>query len=257
MPRAPFSSSPARTPSPLRSPMLCAPLVLSLVALAQQPLWTSDGGAKGGRFGHSVALAKIGGASYCVVGSPEDDTVAVNAGAVRVFSLALGIPVVTRYGLAAGERFGSSVAALDVNGDGDDDIAVGAPYADGGGTDAGRVVIFSSLTATQLASFSGGSAGDNFGASIPLSSSFAGPDRRMLAVGAPLRDGTAASNVGAVYLYELFPAAAPALIDIAFGTQGGEQLGTSVALRAGFWFSVVPPTLVLAGSPAYDAGGFL
>ena len=46
-------------------------------------------------------------------------------------------------GAAAGDQFGAAVGtAGDVNGDGYDDVVVGAPYNDAGGTDAGRAYVF-------------------------------------------------------------------------------------------------------------------
>jgi hypothetical protein len=69
-------------------------------------------------------------------------------------------------GRAAGDRFGTSVALLgDVDGDGADDLAVGAPLANGEQTDVGAVYVFdragagvtASVTSLADATFVGGS----------------------------------------------------------------------------------------------------
>ena len=63
--------------------------------------------------------------------------------------------------------FGGAVTDLgDLNGDGYDDVAVGAPQDDSAGTDAGRAYVFSGRDGTILLSLPGESAGDNFGNAV-------------------------------------------------------------------------------------------
>ena len=81
-------------------------------------------------------------------------------------------------GLAANDRFGVSLISGDLNGDGIDDLVVGASQADEGGTDAGSVyVFFGPLPASGLLNASeadlrftgdGTVAGDRFGSSVSL-----------------------------------------------------------------------------------------
>ena len=77
------------------------------------------------------------------VGSPLADSNGVDAGWVYVYQ---GDPqqvnqLVRHTGEASGDRFGYAVAKLDDgNGDGSDELLVGAPYHDATGTDAGMSI---------------------------------------------------------------------------------------------------------------------
>ena len=67
-------------------------------------------------------------------------------------------------GEAAGDNFGGSVASAgDVNNDGFDDLIVGAPQNNAGGTDAGRAYVFSGQSGDTIYVFTGESANDFFG----------------------------------------------------------------------------------------------
>jgi hypothetical protein len=95
-----------------------------------------------------------------------------------------------------GDRFGSSVATGDVNGDGFDDLIVGVPFEDIGAapkTDAGAVqVLFGSPTGLVAAGNKFISIdpedGDHFGTAVAAADMFAGPEAD-LAVGGPGEDG--------------------------------------------------------------------
>ena len=104
------------------------------------------GGASGGELAHALAAGELDGATGAdlAVGAPTETGVAgTAAGAVHIYSGGAegigAVPALSLAGGAAQARFGRAVAVLDWNGDGQRDLAVGAPGADGGN---GRVLIF-------------------------------------------------------------------------------------------------------------------
>jgi len=121
----------------------------------------------GAQFGHAVAaLGDVDGddlADYAV-SSPFESS---GRGKVRVFSGATGTVIRNFEGTEEGERFGNCIApAGDLNGDGIQEIVIGAPTADSNGTDAGRVVLASVVTGQIMATLVGEDPGDFFGQSV-------------------------------------------------------------------------------------------
>lgn len=97
---------------------------------------------------------------------------------------------------AAAQYFGSSLAALDANGDGVTDLAVGSPgYAGSTGYGTGAVRVYSG-TDGSLLSFATGVASSQYGAAIANAGDQDGDGRDDLYVGAPIVN----SNRGAVYV---------------------------------------------------------
>jgi len=105
-------------------------------------------------------------------------------------------------GVSAGDYSGSSVSAAgDINGDGIDDLVIGAPYADSNGTDSGATyVIFgntlglpnplnlSSLNGTNGFKINGVNAGDYSGFSVSAAGDINGDGIDDLIIGAPYAD---------------------------------------------------------------------
>jgi hypothetical protein len=134
------------------------------------------GAAQGDGFGVSVAGAgdvNKDGFGDIIVGAHYNDAGGTDAGRAYIFSGGKTLdrnPDVTMTGVAARDYFGISVAgAGDVNGDGYDDVIVGADRNDAGGADAGRAYIFfggSSMDGTADIILTGSLAQDNFGRAV-------------------------------------------------------------------------------------------
>jgi hypothetical protein len=143
-------------------------------SMDNSPDVTMNGVAAGDRFGNSVSSAgdvNNDGYDDVVVGAYlRNAGLGANQGSAYIFyggSSMDNSPDVTMDGEAAGDYFGQSVSqAGDVNGDGYDDVIVGAYYQ--GATDVGRAYIFyggSSMDNNADVTFTGEAASDRFGCS--------------------------------------------------------------------------------------------
>lgn len=140
--------------------------------------WTGEGDQKGERFGFSVGTAgDVNGDGFddVIVGSIGYDNAFAEAGRASVFlGSASGLsttPDWTAEGDQVNENFGLDVGtAGDVNGDGFDDVIVGAPYWAGGPNYEGRAFAFlgsaSGLGNTPAWTAEGGGVEGNFGWSL-------------------------------------------------------------------------------------------
>ena len=178
--------------------------------LATTPCFTITGAAPGDQLGKSIAAAgdvNKDGYDDVLIGAPgaggNGKVYLVLGGTTQPFQ-----SIAYTTGLPAGSRFGSSVAGMgDINGDGQADVAIGAPDAPGPGGDSTGVVeirvgVVSGLTTFVWQSFTGAHAGDLFGSSVAFGDLNA-DGLSDLGVGAPGFDGTQV-NQGAVYLYPAF-----------------------------------------------------
>ena len=99
-------------------------------------------------FGFSVSSAgdfNGDGLDDVIIGAPKDSSLLSSAGAAYIFfgGSNLTNPNIVFRGQKAGDRFGYSVSSAgDFNGDGKDDIIIGAPSNDRRGTDSGSAYIF-------------------------------------------------------------------------------------------------------------------
>jgi len=142
-----------------------------------------DAEAAGDRLGTSIAAgdADGDGRADLLIGAPQHDVPAANGGrAYLVFGGLIGnapvdaaVDVLLLAENSAGDSFGTAVALGDLDGDGRDDLLVGAPFANAGVADCGRVYVFlgSGLAATRSAAaddatFTGSQAGLTLGKEI-------------------------------------------------------------------------------------------
>ena len=164
----------------------------------EQQILTASDAEPNDNFGFGVAIE----GDTVVVGAPQEDTVAGNAGAAYVFTRT-GVSwaeqtILTASNAAAGDFFGSSVA---ISAEG---IAVGADTKDNG---AGAGYVFTgggaSWSEQAILTASNADAGDQFGGSLAISGG-------TVVVGAPQEDSSATGGetddsqleAGAAYVWE-------------------------------------------------------
>jgi hypothetical protein len=211
-------------------------------------LWAvTDGDATNAGIGHAVAFAgdvDNDGFGDVVVGAYKSSPLVSGvprklAGSIRVISGQTGllIPAFSLPGALPGDGFGFSVAGVgDVNNDGHDDIAVGAPLADhvSGVTlkDTGSVTVLSGADASVIFTTYGVYAGDRLGTSVALAgdvNNSVSPDIHVIA-GAPLADrnslGVITKDLGSIRIYN---AANGSLLAERFGSAVKDNFGATVA----------------------------
>jgi len=147
-----------------------------------------------------------------------------------------------------GSGFGRAAPAGDVDGDGRDDLIVGAPWDDGAGTDAGLARVYSGATGAVLFTFKGAGAGDRLGWSCAGAGDVNGDGRADLIVGAPQ---TAVAG-GRGYA-QLRSGADGSLLATLFGAAAGDRFGAAVAAAGDLDGDGKDDVLV--GAPANDGGG--
>lgn len=138
--------------------------------------------------------------------------------------------------------FGSAITIVpDIDGDGADDILVGAP------SDTGRVFLISGLTGDTVHFLTGESAGDRFGTAVAVSEDIDGDGVAEFLVGAPYNDESG-SDAGKAYLYS---GDSGVLIHSWLGRRAGEQFGRSLAGAGRVDADGVPDLIV--GAPGNDS----
>ena len=195
------------------------------------------GEAASDNFGVSVAVAgdvNGDGFSDVLVGAHGNDAGGTDAGRAYVYFGGPGADAVADLiltGEAAFDRLGRSVAAAgDIDGDGYDDIIVGANLNDAGGDNAGRAYIYlGGPGADSIADIvlTGEAAGDNFGLAVSGAGDVDGDGYDDVIVGG-YASAVGGTNAGRAYVYRGGPGA-DGIADLVFTGEAGELLGVSVA----------------------------
>ncbi len=151
--------------------------------------------------------------------------------------------VLMHVGDAAGDQFGSALAALDdIDGDGRTDLAIGAPLADVTANNAGMARVYSGRTLQVLHTWRGASANENLGCAIAAAGDVDGDGRGDVIVGASGAIGRAVVYSGATGL---------AVRTLVGGV--GRAFGNAVAGNGLVDGDLVPDQLV--GEPYQNIGG--
>lgn len=174
------------------------------------------------------AVAALGdldadGADEYAVSAIDDDDNGGSAGSVRVFAGASGATLYTLRGNAASQVFGTSIARVpDVDGDGVDDIAVGAPYF-ASSLQPGFARLHSGATGAALWTASGSANMDQFGGAVAGLGDIDGDGRGEVVVGArQLPTGTSG-------YVRILSGADGAILREFLGSASGAHYGSAVA----------------------------
>jgi len=170
-------------------------------------LFRFDGQAPLDSLGHSVSGAgDVDGDGFddLIVGTEASDPGGIqNAGSAFVYSGATGAQIYRFDGQAPFDFLGSCVCgAGDVDGDGFDDLIVGAFNTDPGGIpDAGSAFVYSGASGAQLYRFDGQHGFDYFGYSVSTAGDVDADGRDDLIVGAYLADPNGLNAAGSAFVY--------------------------------------------------------
>jgi len=220
------------------------------VGAAPTVLATWDGQHAGEQFGIALALggdANGDGLADLAVGASTNDEQGQNAGKVSIYFgrvTPLSAPDLVLYG-SPGSFFGGAVAWVgDVNGDGYDDLLVGAFHDSQGGADAGKAYLFlggSPMDTVPDLVLVGAVAGGWFGHAVSAAGDINGDHLADFMIGAPMAGNGSVS----VYFGHNPPDGTPHLV--LNGASPGDRFGYSLAGPGNV--DGIPGDDILVGAP--------
>lgn len=196
----------------------------------ERPYWwkTFSGDSAGDDFGWSVSGAgdvNGDGKADFIVGAPQDDNNGFKSGSARVFSGMDGSTLYTFNGDGVGDLFGWSVSdAGDANGDGYDDLIVGARGDDNVNTNSGSATVLSGVDGSVLRTFDGDSAFDELGYSVSGAGDVNADGYDDQVVGVPFENNGTAPGFARV-----FSGVDGSTLHTFLGDDQGDEFGSSVS----------------------------
>lgn len=224
-------------------------------------LYQLNGSASGDRLGGSIGVSgdvNLDGEPDFIVGAPDATINGMEeAGAAYVYSGPSGQLIFQATGTSAGDRLGGSVGISgDVDGDGADDIIVGAPYKSFGTVgnaaallEAGAAYVYSGSGGNLLYQINGTSSGDRLGGSVGISGDLDSDGKDEFLVSAPNAAPNGLVGAGSVTIYS---GSNGSPLFHADGLATGDHLGASVVT---FKSTSSGGVRFLLGAPDADAGG--
>jgi hypothetical protein len=204
------------------------------------------------------AVAQIGdidgdGFPDVATGAPHGNGLQADSGYVYLWSARTGGLIRTLQGEKTGDLFGWDVDGVaDLDGDGVEDVIVGAPKHEGTTTDSGAAYVFSGADGAVIKKQIGGETNGQFGYSVCGMSDVNIDGVEDYAIGELYDNATFTADVGSV---RIMSGATHGTLRIFFGENTDDGFGSAIAssgpIKPGVHHSIA------IGAPGYDSGQFL